>query len=122
MSTGANRIFKIMQKSQKSSVDNLISVKVKSINPLTFIVDERLSITEDFIVFSNQIDRSKISVGDTFNAFLFNDGQTYYINQPIKTSSSVGVQDESLLTRIANLEKSVNSLTQRIKDLEEKEA
>lgn len=122
MSTGANRIFKIMQKSQKSSVDNLISVKVKSINPLTFIVDERLSITEDFIVFSNQIDRSKISVGDTFNAFLFNDGQTYYINQPIKTSGNVGVQDESLLTRIANLEKSVNSLTQRIKDLEEKEA
>ena len=82
MANGAGRIFEVMKNtSEETNIrpSLVVSLTVKSINPLILTRDDRLEITEDFCIFSKYIDKTAIEIGDIFTAFLFNDGQGYYI-------------------------------------------
>ena len=84
MANGANRIFEVMKNtSEETNIrpSLVVSLTVKSINPLILTRDDRLEITEDFCIFSKYIDKTAIEIGDILTAFLFNDGQVYYIEE-----------------------------------------
>jgi hypothetical protein len=131
MANGANRIFKIMQKTNVNTVSEFISLTVKSLKPLTLTDSDKLFLTSEFFTFSDTIDTSKISVGDVFNAFTFNDGQQYYISQVVSSKNNVvKVNDDinslvsqikSLQSDIQSLQSDLKSLTSRVSALESKE-
>ena len=84
MANGAGRIFEVMKNtSEETNIKPslVVSLTVKSINPLILTRDDRLEITEDFCIFSKYIDKTAIEIGDILTAFLFNDGQVYYIEE-----------------------------------------
>ena len=84
MANGANRIFEVMKNtSEETNIrpSLVVSLTVKSINPLILTRDDRLEITEDFCIFSKYIDKTAIEIGDILTAFLFNYGQFYYIEE-----------------------------------------
>lgn len=116
MSNNMSRIFKVIKnvnKNNQNSPSEFVSVTIKTVNPLTVLVDNRLILTDDFIAFDNNIDISKISVDDIFNAFTFNNGQTYFINQVIKSKNVLIKNDNSInsiLQRLDNIEKEIENL------------
>ena len=91
MSNGASRLFNVMQKSGTDTVSELVAVKVNSLNPLTFQINEKIIIEEDFYVLNDLIDEEKLSIGDTLTAFSFNNNQLYYIAQGINTINDLHV-------------------------------
>ena len=96
MGNGVNRLFNVMKKTSdgaKTASSKLVSLKVKSINPLTFQLDDRLDITEEFCYFSNSADKDLLNVGDVVVAVALNEGQTYYIQHNL----------DGLLTTVAEL-------------------
>lgn len=90
MGNGASRIFNIMKKSNEtSSASQLVTLKVKTVNPLTFELDDRVILTADFYIISDKIDKSKLRVGDAVLATTFNNGQVYFIQQAANTNTSI---------------------------------
>ena len=57
MANGASRIFKVMQNSGTDTVSELVHLKVKTINPLTFTLDDRVILTEDFVELNSNINK-----------------------------------------------------------------
>ena len=116
MGTGANRILKIMQKSGKNTISSVVFLTVNSLNPLTFKLDDRLVITKEFYILSDDIILNRLNVGIKLLAFTFNDGQCYFIHQTvddniIKTKIIDNLDDDSIImldNEVANL---VNFIT-----------
>ena len=84
MANGAGRLFKVIHNTSKDSNPNtsrIISLTIKSISPFIFQRDDKLEITEDFCIFNNAIDKSSLQIGDIVIAFVFADGQQYFIQQ-----------------------------------------
>lgn len=81
MANGASRIFKVMQNSGTDTVSELVHLKVKTINPLTFTLDDRVTLTEDFVELNSNIDKNKLKVNDILTAFSLNGGQLFFIQQ-----------------------------------------
>lgn len=82
MANGANRLFNVMKETSESTntvPSQIVSLKVKSIQPLIFTRDDRLEIIEDFCIFSKLIRKEDIKVNDVVTAIVLNDGQNYYI-------------------------------------------
>ena len=115
MANGANRIFKIMQKSGTNTISEFMSLTVKSINPLQLTDGDKLILTGEFLVFSDYIDTSKISVGDKFKAQSYNNGQTYYISEIISSSSN---EIDKYTTEINKLKNEIIDLKRRVTALE----
>lgn len=84
MANAASRIFKIMQNSGTDTVSEVVYLKVKSTNPLILNLEDRLDITEEFIVLSDSIIKDRIQIGDILTATTFNNGQTYLVSQGLK--------------------------------------
>ena len=101
MGNGASRLFNVMKRTSKStniSPSQVVSLTVKSIQPLVFMRDDRLEITEDFCTFNQSFDINKLSIGDIVLAMVFNNGQTYFIQQ--NDSSSQELIDKNELRQL----------------------
>ena len=84
MSNGANRLFKVIKQTSENTntpPSQVVSLTVKSVQPLIFMQDDRLEITEDFCIFSKSVNINEFHIGDIVIAMVFNDGQVYYIQQ-----------------------------------------
>lgn len=118
MGNGASRLFRIMQKSGTDTVSEVVYLTVKSVSPLTLNLEDRLDITEQFIVLNDEIDKSKIKTGDKLIASTFNAGQCYFIyqalNKDIKKSNNLEKRIADLEDKNSNLEKRVNALEKLI--------
>ena len=98
MANGASRLFNVIKNTSEGTNLNpsqVVSLTVKSTNPLVFNRDDKLDITQDFCVFSKFVDISSLSVGDVITAFVFNDGQMYFIQQ---NDTDVDVLDYNILS------------------------
>ena len=96
MANGAGRLFDVMKKTGEASKgvsSKLVSLKVKSKEPLIFQIDDRLEITEEFCYFSNSADKELLDIGDIVVAVALNNGQSYYIQHNL----------DGLLTTVAEL-------------------
>ena len=115
MADGANRIFKIIQKSGTDTISEFMSLTVKSVNPLQLTDGDKLILTSEFLVFSDYIDISQISIGDKFKAQSYNNGQTYYISEIISSASN---NIDKYITEINKLKNEINDLKRRVTALE----
>ena len=82
MSNGASRLFNVMKRTSEdtnTSPSQVVSLTVKSIQPLVFIRDDRLEIPEEFCLFSRLVKKENIKIGDIVTAMVFNEGQSYFI-------------------------------------------
>lgn len=121
MANGVSKIFKIMQNAGTDTISELLSLTVKSKNPLILTDGDRLHLTNDFLYFDSYIDTSKIKVGDKFVATTYNGGQTYYIYDIITGSQNMDkyiTQINSLKQRVSTLESQNSSLQNRYTALE----
>lgn len=135
MGTGANRILKVMQKSGKNTISSTVFLTVNSLNPLTFKLDDRLVITKEFYILSDDIILSRLAIGIKLLAFTFNDGQRYFIHQTvdntiIKTKIIDNLIDDSIIDslsarqgkllgiRVTDLENEMTGAKKRITALE----
>lgn len=86
MGSGANRILKIMKSSGKNTISHRAFITVASLNPLTFKLDDKLILTSQFYILSDDIILERLRVGQKLVAFSFNDGQCYFIHQSVDNS------------------------------------
>lgn len=84
MSNGANRLFNVMKQTSEDTntkPSQVVSLTVKSIQPLIFMRDDRLEITEEFCILGKLVRKEDFKIGDIVTAMVFNEGQTYFIQQ-----------------------------------------
>ena len=89
MANGASRIWDIMFNTSKGTnpdTSKIISLTVKSTQPLVFIRDDKLEITNDFYIINSSLDASSLQIDDIVIAFVFNNGQQYFIQQLLEGS------------------------------------
>ena len=114
MANGASKLFKIMQKSGTDTISEMISLTVKSKNPLVLTDGDRLNLTKEFLYFDSYIDITKINVGDKFVATTYNAGQTYYIYDIIKSNQNI----DKYVQEINELKEEIRLLKNRVSALE----
>ena len=107
MANGASRIFKVMQNSGTDTVSELVHLKVKTINPLTFTLDDRVTLTEDFVELNSNINKSNLKIDDVLTAFSLNGGQLFFIQQyfsenPISRELPAGGNQGQILSKKSN--------------------
>ena len=107
MANGASRIFKVMQNSGTDTVSELVHLKVKTINPLTFTLDDRVTLTEDFVELNSNINKSNLKIDDILTAFSLNGGQLFFIQQyfsenPISRELPAGGNQGQILSKKSN--------------------
>lgn len=100
MADAANKFLNIMKQTNKDTISSLVSLTVKSKNPLQLSMGDRIILTEDFVVFDSYIDKSKIEVGDKFKAVSLNDDQIYFIIDIISSDKEL----DKYIQRIKALE------------------
>lgn len=122
MGSGANRILKIMKNSGKNTISHRAFITVASLNPLTFKLDDKLILTSQFYILSDDIILERLKVGQKLVAFSFNDGQCYFIHQSvdnsiIKTKIIDNLNDNSTIDSLSAKQGKI--LGERVFDLEE---
>lgn len=119
MANGASRIFNIVKNTSNmnNQSSKLVTLEVKTLNPLSFILDNRIILTSEFIQLDNNIDISKLRVGIKLSAISLNEEQLYYVqaNDSVKKDNT-----DALLELINSLQTEINSLKQRVTTLENK--
>lgn len=129
MSNGASRIFNVMRKSGTNTISEIVYLTVRSTNPLTLSLDDRLILNENFVILSDSIDKNKLSVGDKLLATSFNDGQRYFVNQAVSSKNGLksGVVDDLTSSSTTDslsanqgriIKQLIDNLDERLKKLE----
>lgn len=135
MGSGASRILSLMKTSGKNTISTKSYVTVHSLSPLTLKLDDKLILTSEFYVLSDDIIISRLHVGQKLLAFSFNDGQCYFVHQTvdgniIKTKIIDNTNDNStidslsanqgrlLAGRVLQLENEMIVVKQRLTSLE----
>lgn len=135
MGTGAHRILNVMKHSGKNTISHRAFVIVTSLDPLTFRLDDKLVLTSNFYVLSDDIIKERLQVGQKLLAFSFNDGQCYFIHQSvdgsiIKTKIIDNLNDDSIIDslsarqgklvggRVLNLENELEIIKNRLNSVE----
>lgn len=135
MGSGASRILSLMKTSPKNTISSKTYLTVHSLNPLTFKLDDKLILTSEFYVLSDDIIVSRLQVGQKLLAFSFNDGQCYFIHQTvdgniIKTKIIDNTNDNSIIDslsanqgrllagRVLQLENEMVTVKKRVTSLE----
>lgn len=130
----ANRIFKVMQKSGTNTISTIAYLTVYTVNPLVFKASDKLYLSEEFYVLSDDIVVDRLKVGTKVLAFTFDDGQKYFIHQTndysvIKREVIDGVGSDSpidmlsakqgklLNTEITNLKARVSTLETQVSQI-----
>lgn len=97
MANGASRLFNVMkQTSQDTNIkpSQVVSLTVKSVQPLIFIRDDKLEITKDFCIIGKLAKYQGFRVGDIVTATVFNEGQQYYIEQNDSSNLDIVSKEE----------------------------
>lgn len=84
MANGAGRIFDVIKNTSEGTnvlPSEVVHLKVKSLSPLVFTKDDKLEISRDFCIFNKSFSLNSTEVGDVITAFVFNEGQAYFIQQ-----------------------------------------
>lgn len=110
MANGVNKIFKIMQNAGTDTISEMLSLTVKSINPIELTDGDKLHLTKDFLYFDSFIDQSKIRIGDKFMATTYNAGQSYYIYDIISSNLVI----DKYMQEINDLKSRVSALESRL--------
>ena len=130
----ANRIFKVMQKSGTNTISTIAYLTVYTINPLVFKASDKLYLSEEFYVLSDDIVVDRLKVGTKVLAFTFDDGQKYFIQQTndysvikreviddVDSDSSIDMlsakQGKLLNTEITNLKARVSTLETQVSQI-----
>lgn len=104
MNNAANKIFNIMKNAgSNDSSSSLTMLTVKSITPLLFTLDDRITLDENFYIISDMIDVTKLTVGDIVLATTYNDGQSYFIQEGKQTAQNIYKNSSSSVEIIDNL-------------------
>ena len=117
MANGASKIFKIMQNAGTNTVSKLVSLTVKTLSPLTFTLDDKITLNENFYILSDSIDTSRLSIGDTLLATTFNDNQKYYIQQAVNSQKQLKSQVIDNLTSTSITENQGKVLNDKIQEI-----
>lgn len=75
----ANKIVDSLAKLNTDTSNEILYMRVKTLSPLTFAIDERLSIGPDFYILSKFENWNNLRKGDRVLAFSFNKKQKFYI-------------------------------------------
>ena len=142
MANSASRIFKIMQNAGTDTISEIVFLKVKTIDPLVFNLENRVDITEEFYILSENIVIDKLKKDDILTAITFNGGQIYLVLQGLeknfsqteelkdeidniksdleKISDTVSKEDfDDLLLKVDTIETNISTLEERIAIIEE---
>lgn len=87
MANGASRIFNIIHNTSENTnptTSKIITLTVISLDPLVFQRDDKLTISKDFYFINQALDTSELQLNDIVLAFVFDDGQQYFIQQKIE--------------------------------------
>lgn len=124
MANGASRIFNIIKHTADYSYTptEYIVLAVKTLNPLTFILDDRVVITKEFYQLDKNFDASALSIGSKVNSIVLNDNQTYYILGNINYQPQISTINTDIGTingQITALQGEIEDLKRRVKALED---
>lgn len=89
MADASTRIINIMKRTNIDTKSNLVSLTVKSVNPLQMTMGDKIVLTSEFIVFDSYILTDRISIGDKFKAISLEDNQKYYILDIISSTNEL---------------------------------
>lgn len=107
MANGAGRLFNIIKQTGEATntrPSEIISMTVKSTNPLIFIRDDQLAITAEFCTFNKNLNINDLHIGDIVTAFIFNEGQSYFIMQNNSQNDEKNYNDLENKPKINNIE------------------
>lgn len=82
MANGASRLFEVMKNTGESTNNmpsQVVSLTIKSVNPLILIRDDRLEIPAEFCILYKNLNINSFRIGDIVTAIVLNDGQQYFI-------------------------------------------
>ena len=122
MANGASRIFNIIKHTADYSYTptEYIVLSVKTLNPLTFILDDRVIITPEFYQLDKNFNKSALTIGAKVNSIVLNDNQTYYILGNINYQpqiSNINNNIDTINTNIGTIDETIISLQNEIEDL-----
>lgn len=98
MANGASRLFEVMKNTGESTNNmpsQVVSLTIKSVNPLILIRDDRLEIPAEFCILYKNLNINSFRIGDIVTAIVLNDGQQYFILSN-DTAEEQGVNYEDL--------------------------
>ena len=123
---GAQRILNVMKKinqSGQNATSDIVSLTVKSTEPLIFENENRLTINSTFYSLSKVENWSNLKKGDIVRAFKMNNGQSYYVNEILEgngSSDNIKNLEDSLIdltVLVSQLSKQVYDLEEQVKEL-----
>ena len=122
MANGASRIFKIMKNTANAFniPTEYIVLAVKTLNPLTFILDDRVIITPEFYQLDKNFNKGALSIGSKVNSIVLNDNQTYYILGNVNYQpqiSNINNDIGNINSNIGDINELIVSLQNEIEDL-----
>ena len=82
MANGASRLFEVMKNTSEGTNNmpsQVVSLTIKSVNPLILIRDDRLEIPAEFCIIYKNLNINSFRVGDIVTAIVLNNGQQYLI-------------------------------------------
>lgn len=132
--SSTNRIFKVIRGAGTNTISNVVYLTVQSISPLVFKVSDKLYLSSEFYILSDDIIVERLKVGTKVLAFTFDDSQKYFIHQPIDNTiikrevidgvgSNSGIdmlsanQGRILNNEIINLKARVSKLEQQVSEI-----
>lgn len=82
MANGASRLFEVMKntgESTNNTPSQLVSLTIKSVNPLILVRDDRLEIPAEFCILHKSLNIDSFRINDVVTAIVLNNGQQYFI-------------------------------------------
>lgn len=82
MANGANRLFDVIKQTGESTngiTSQVVSLTIKSVNPLILMRDDRLEIPAEFCILHKSLDINNFRINDIVTAIVLNNGQQYFI-------------------------------------------
>lgn len=82
MANGANRLFDVIKQTGESTngiASQVVSLTIKSVNPLILMRDDRLEIPAEFCILHKSLDINNFRINDIVTAIVLNNGQQYFI-------------------------------------------
>lgn len=82
MANGANRLFDVIKQTGESTngiSSQVVSLTIKSVNPLILMRDDRLEIPAEFCILHKSLNIDTFRINDIVTAIVLNNGQQYLI-------------------------------------------
>lgn len=97
MADGASRLFNVIKSSSNNKEGSqFVNLSIRTLNPLTFTLDDRVVITSDFYVLDKNFSKSNAEVGQVVNAIVLNDNQVYYVLSNVNYEARIKIIEDKL--------------------------